>query len=199
MSAPVLAGCLLAAVLAGPVAVRVDEGLRSRNGGSSRVRVETYDVSGESADELRRDLNRRGPLSRGQRYDARTDWHVRWWFDFERSDEGCRAVRPRVDLDVRITMPRWRQPAGASSELVERWQRYLVDLREHEDGHAAVGQSAADEIREALGGLEAADSCPEAERLANRVGHDVIERHNRKDERYDEETRHGATQGARFP
>ena len=165
----------------------------------ARPRIETYDVSGETTQELRRDLNRRGPLSHGKRYDARTDWHVKWRFDFERSQEGCRVVRPQVNLEVVITLPRWRQPAGAGRQLVELWEGYLEALRSHEDGHLEVGQSAADEIRETLEELRAARDCSKAEQRANGLGHEIIERHNRRDERYDEETRHGATQGARFP
>ena len=165
----------------------------------ARPRIETYDVSGDTAQELRRDLNRRGPLSHGKRYDARTDWHVKWRFDFERGQDGCRVVRPRVDLDVVIILPRWRQAAGAERQLVERWEAYLEALGAHEDGHRDVGQSAADEIRETLEELRAARDCSKAEQRANGLGHEIIERHNRRDERYDEQTRHGATQGARFP
>ena len=191
---------LLSASPAAPAAARNDDvGLANRAGNTRRVRGESYDVDGLSATEIRRDLDRRGPLSAGKRFDARTEWKVHWWFDLERVPGGCRATRVRVDLEVVVLLPRWRQPADASAELVRRWQGYLTALREHEDGHSAIGTSAADEIQAALSDQPLGASCALAEQRANRTGHDIVARHNRRDEQYDRDTRHGATQGARFP
>jgi predicted secreted Zn-dependent protease len=190
-------GWLLAAAVCAPA--HAEQGVANTRGRVPRLRVETYDVEGTTAQEIRRDLNRRGPLSHGQRFDARTEWNVRWRFDLEPRDESCRATRPRVDLDVLVTLPRWRQPTDAPASLVERWQRYLRALENHEEGHAAIGASAADEIRAALAQLPPAPTCDEAERRANRAGQEIVGAHNRRDEEYDEQTDHGATQGARFP
>lgn len=176
-----------------------DQRLSNRAANSRRVRHETYDVDGLDASGIRSQLNQRGPLSSGQRFDARTEWNVHWRFDFEQIAEGCRATRTRVDADVVVTLPHWRQPAQAEADLVGRWERYLAALDNHEDGHRAIGFAAADEIQATLADLPPGPTCAQAEQRANRAGYDIVARHNRRDEQYDKETNHGATQGARFP
>lgn len=162
-------------------------------------RVESYDVNGDSVRELRQELDRKGPLFEGRRYDARTRWWVRWHYDLTPVARGCRATRPQVDLEIAITLPRWRRPASAPEDLVERWERYLERLREHEDGHAAVAQEAARTIAGLLEDLPAEEDCGRADRAASRAAQDEIERANARDRQYDRETGHGASQGARFP
>ena len=105
---PFLPALTLAWLAAAPPLASGDGGQRS--GASERpVRVESYDVAGENARELRHDLDRKGPLVDGRRYDARTRWYVRWRFDLLPTGEGCRVARPRVDLEVTMTLPRWRR------------------------------------------------------------------------------------------
>lgn len=183
----------------GGAAGQSHEGLRNADGNSRQVQVETYDVAGDTAAEIRRELSRRGPLSGGKRFDARTEWTVRWWFDVEPEAGGCRVLRPRVDLHVLVTLPRWRREAEAPAELVERWERFLAALREHEQGHRAIGFAAADELQAMLFEQPAARDCAEARRRANRLGHEIVARRMRDNDRYDQRTQHGASEGARFP
>jgi predicted secreted Zn-dependent protease len=163
------------------------------------VRGETYDVAGETTRELRRDLDRKGPLVDGHRYDARTRWYVCWRFDLLPEGGGCRVARPRIDLEITMTLPRWRRPRGAAAGLVERWESYLAALRDHEDGHVDVGDQAARAVEAALSDRPARPDCGSAESEANDAAQAEIARAQQEDLRYDRETSHGATQGARFP
>ncbi len=162
-------------------------------------RVETYDVNGSNARELRQELDRKGPLFEGRRFDARTRWWVRWRYDLTPVAGGCRPTRPQVDLEIVITLPRWRRPASVPEDLAERWELYLERLREHEDGHAAVAEQAARTIAGLLEDLPAEEDCGSADRAADQAAQAEIGRANARDRQYDRETGHGASQGARFP
>ncbi len=190
---------LTLAWLAAAAALAFADGLPRPRASERPVRVESYDVEGGTAGELRRDLDRKGPLFDGRRYDARTRWYVRWHFDLLPTGGGCRVARPRVDLEVTLTLPRWRRPLSAPASLVERWQRYLAALRGHEDGHVAVGDEAARAIERLLSGRPVQEDCGSAESEANAAAQAEIARARQEDLRYDRETGYGATQGARFP
>jgi predicted secreted Zn-dependent protease len=55
-------------------------------------RFEYYDVDGMTADEIRSDLNRRGPTDSVERrhFDAVTHWHVRWRYTYTQGGRGCK-------------------------------------------------------------------------------------------------------------
>lgn len=190
---------LAALVLWACGAVSGQDGVRGSSGHGRLRQVETYDVEGRSARELRRDLDRRGPLVDGRRFDARTRWYVRWHFDLAPVPGGCRALRPQVDVEVTLTLPRWRRPSDTPAALVQRWERYLAALRGHEEGHTEIGYGAAQAVEDALSNRPAQEDCDSAESEANQAAQAEVARAQQQDLRYDRETGHGASQGARFP
>jgi predicted secreted Zn-dependent protease len=96
-------------------------------------------------------------------------------------------------------MPEWTPPPEAAADLVERWNRYHTALQRHEDGHKEHGLGAARDVREKLRALDAEPDCDSMNREANAVANRVVEQYKAKDRTFDKETRHGASQGARFP
>lgn len=164
------------------------------------TQVRWYDVEGDSEQVLRTNLDALGPEdSKGDRHDAYTSWYVTWRFPFSRTDEGCSTGPVTTDVRVVMTLPRWRGPADEKLPLVQKWRRYLDSLVEHESGHRDTGFRAATEITDTLPGLPAQPTCEEAEARANEAARAVLERFRAHDVNYDDETHHGATQGAVFP
>jgi predicted secreted Zn-dependent protease len=159
-----------------------------------------YDVTGQTSAQLRADLDRLGPRDRsGKRYDAHTTWNIAWAYRFVRGVRGCRASFVTATVDVRQTLPRWRERAGASAPLVQRWQTYELALQEHEDGHRDIAVRAANAAHRALTELPAAPNCDEMDRRANAAGQAILEQHRQQERDYDRTTKHGVTQGAVFP
>jgi predicted secreted Zn-dependent protease len=166
---------------------------------SDDAEIRYYDVFGTTGKEIRREINLKGPIGkRGKPVDGRTQWHVGWKYRYSPSAGGCQFTRIEVTLTGVITLPRWanERPTGT---LTDQWRRYLAALRRHEDGHYANGRRAAEEI-EALGrSFRIADRCSAIAQAFKEQAHSIMEKYNAADRAYDLETRHGRTEGVKFP
>ncbi len=160
---------------------------------------ENYTIRGASADALRSDLARLGPKDQDGSHHAYTRWNVRWSYPYARSPGSCATGKANVSVTVTFTMPEWEPPSDAPAELVERWNKYIKALEHHENGHKEHGLGAARDVLRKLERLEAEPDCDSMNREANAAANRVVEDYKAKDKAYDRDTRHGATQGARFP
>jgi predicted secreted Zn-dependent protease len=102
-----------------------------------------------------------------------------------------------TDLDLKLTLPSWTPPAGASGDLVSRWERYLAALRLHEDGHLDHGRGAEKAFRAVAAATSAAD-CGSLDRALRERFSQVIADYQGRDREYDRRTEHGKSQGAFF-
>lgn len=167
---------------------------------SSEAEITYYEVQGNSAKELRNQLNEKGPFGEdGKRADAHADWHVTWNYRYVPTREGCKFTELDTTVTGKIIMPRWSAGGGASSALVSKWQRYIAALRLHENGHYSHGVSAAEEIRALAQALPSTDDCPTLVKKFDNHANTILEKYKRADIEYDADTKHGSTQGAIFP
>jgi predicted secreted Zn-dependent protease len=160
-----------------------------------------YDVDGETAQDLRADLNRRGPIDGNEhrRFDAVTHWYVRWQYTYRASVGGCEIVSVSTKVDVTYAFPRLTGANSAPSALRKAFGDYLERLLVHEKGHAQTAIDIARRIEDGIRALPPAPTCSALEAIANNLGHSLIKEANRIDVEYDARTDHGRTQGARFP
>jgi predicted secreted Zn-dependent protease len=158
-----------------------------------------YDISGNNAQALRRQMSAKGPLDHGKRFDAHTDWYVKWNYRYRPTGSGCELTSVGVSVTGTILLPRWVDADDAASALVQKWNRYLAALRLHEDGHYAHGVSAAKEIEALAKSFHDSGQCPAMIAAFNEQAHAIIGKYNAMDVAYDRETAHGRTQGAQFP
>ena len=168
-------------------------------GVSVETKHEDYAISGASAEAMRSDLARRGPKDDGGSHHAFTRWFVRWSYLYDRRPGTCALTDVKVTVAVTFIMPDWTAPPEAPPDLVARWNQYRTRLQRHEDGHREHGLAAAKDVLNDLRKLPAASDRDAMNRRANTRGNDVLEKYKRRDKDYDRDTRHGATQGARFP
>jgi predicted secreted Zn-dependent protease len=154
-----------------------------------------YQISGTTAQQLRQQMNKLGP--RG--YDAYTEWNIKWNYRYQQRNNQCRIASVVVNTTIKITLPAWRIPANASQKLKQQWNNYLNKLRLHEQGHQQHGINASNDVFKSLNNTPAYATCSQLERAANQAGYAIIKGYNQRDLVYDQETEHGATQGAVFP
>ncbi|MGD8602946.1 MAG: DUF922 domain-containing protein [Anaerolineales bacterium] len=159
-----------------------------------------YRIRGSTAEDLRQAMDNKGPLDDlGRPWDAVTHWYISWSYPY--SEEGGRCALDPLDVRVEIVriLPNWDPPASASNELIVRWNNYLAALEEHEAYHQELGLEAAQEVWLALSAMEAYPDCQSLEQAADTTALSVLNRYRRMEDSYDEETSHGASQGAVFP
>jgi len=105
--------------------------------------VDYFTVHGETSSALSAEIDAKGPVGEnGRRSDGYTRWSMSWTFGMNTDATGCIASSVTVDLDIRMTLPRWDTPPGANPQLITRWNRYLAALHAG-DTDATVGTFTA--------------------------------------------------------
>jgi predicted secreted Zn-dependent protease len=155
-----------------------------------------YDVSGENPRSLWESMRASRPGELGGYY-GRTEWNVTWRARWDGAGS-CRVRTADVQLTMRITLPRWTPPPGASAELVAQWETFLRALSKHEAGHADIGASAARDVRRALHSVTA-PSCGMMESRTRMAVEQVLNDYRERNRQFDTRTRHGTTEGAVWP
>lgn len=162
------------------------------------LRMAPYAVTGADAPAVLASMAREAPPAEGGVFFGLTTTTLSFRYDHRAAPQGCALANVRVDLAVTTALPEWTAPPNASYDLRRDWARFRAALERHEARHHAIGETGADEVLSALGGLSArtcAQADAEARRRAERTGIETDAAHRR----YDEETGHGRTQGAVWP
>ncbi len=165
----------------------------------SPAAMKTYRVTGLEAEGLIASLDRNRPRDRSGtgRYGL-TTWDLRWQHGLRPSPGACSVSDFESDLSIEIVLPEWSDRGRAEESLRLRWDRFLEALGRHEEGHARIARAAAADLAARVARLPPAADCDAAEAAVRRLGKQVIEAARAGERRYDDETRHGATQGAIF-
>jgi predicted secreted Zn-dependent protease len=163
-------------------------------------RFSYYDVSGSTVQELRADLSRKRPSDKeGARYDAITRWHIRWNYRYQPAGRLCEIQKPSVTVEVTILFPRLKDAGSTPAQVVQAFAHYTEKLLLHERGHAQNAIDTAGKMERELRNLRPRASCNVLQEHANGLARSLVKEANAWDVDYDLRTRHGATQGARFP
>jgi predicted secreted Zn-dependent protease len=162
------------------------------------VEISRYLIRGATAAALREQLDSNGPVDwDGKRGDAYTHWNVVWRWQI--SQDGRPSFQsPFIHTSIRVTLPRWEPPPNTQRQLVESWHKFMRALIEHEILHAQNAAQIGAKITEQIGAR--VKSSPELELSeANSIAKAAIDSARAWDRELDHETKHGKTQGVRFP
>jgi predicted secreted Zn-dependent protease len=96
-------------------------------------------------------------------------------------------------------LPRWTGPTNAFQTIQPTWDRYFAALAEHEAGHARFALDAAAEMHKQVQALGEQPDCEGLKKKINALAQQVLADYRKREQQYDQTTRHGATQGAVFP
>jgi predicted secreted Zn-dependent protease len=115
--------------------------LNRRASSASGIVVEVvsrrYRVVGSTMADARASMAHLGPLRRGKRFAAYTDWEVSW---------GAQVV----DVKVVVTLPDWRPPPNAVSGEIAAWEAFVRRADTHEAEHVELARRAGEAARLAL-------------------------------------------------
>jgi len=162
------------------------------------LRTNYYAVTGGTLKDIHRSLSHSRPWQ-GSRRDGQTDWKVNWKTRLSPTGNGCRIASFHTETVITITLPMLRIPPNTPPEVTKAWHTYLTALMKHEQGHVKLARAAADQIQRAVGGLGSSGDCGELNRQIKETAGRALEASKEQHRKYDQRTRHGATEGAVLP
>lgn len=172
---------------------------RSASGNTVAISTNFYKVTGSTLAEVAASKRESRPWKHEHGFDALTKWTIDWSFRYTFRDGEYRVRAFKTHTRIVVTLPQWTPPPGAESELVERWKRYWKQLAIHERGHVSLAQLAAAEMRKQVGMIDSAESEAALAKMIQDTVDRALATFYRREAAYDEETGHGAKQGAHFP
>jgi predicted secreted Zn-dependent protease len=132
----------------------------------TNIRYTGYKVYGATAQEIWRDIGRKGPHQpeRGLYAQAEAEIRFGWNVAFASSQGACRVKSAVVNVDVTILLPDWADKGRGSQALRQAWGEYIAKVRRHEDYHKDIALVAAKEIDRAIQATPAHRDCKSLER-----------------------------------
>jgi predicted secreted Zn-dependent protease len=134
--------------------------------------IQEYPVFGHTPQELHLSMMMNGPFNEivQKRVYAEIHWRFRWKLDYVREPRKCRIGKFTVVLVTTITMPKWMNAQSAPPDMRALWPKVVRKIREHEDGHKAIGVEGANVLARRLSALPAYDTCEELGRVISAEG-----------------------------
>lgn len=157
--------------------------------------IQYYEIGGRSVPTLWHNISLRGPRSAETPFAGHAKWDVRWTYDWRATPAGCEVEAADTSLSIVYTLPRWSGRDQADIDLRDKWDRFSLALRAHEEGHGANGRRAAERIRAGLRALATQPTCDALAEAAGAIAHRVISEEAENDRLYDQRTVHGLKQG----
>jgi predicted secreted Zn-dependent protease len=132
---------------------------------STTVTRDTYEVSGNTGKQLDRSIAKNAPM-RGHAF-AATQLQILPASLIPVEDaNGCRLRTAKFKVIANITMPKWRNRAGAPKDLKQGFDAFSDYAHVHENVHVKIGEYAARAMEDAVLHIPAQPNC---DRLAAKV------------------------------
>jgi predicted secreted Zn-dependent protease len=163
------------------------------------VTVREFVVTGADAAALRASIDVHGPVwTDGKHYDALTHADWKWKGNWDAVRSTCQITSLDITFTAVIDFPRWDTPSDADPKLVDQWRTFTDRLWQHELEHVQIGRDAAQDAEATLRAIHA-PRCDRMPRLMDAATERLDAEHEAADAAYDRRTRHGETEGVRFP
>jgi predicted secreted Zn-dependent protease len=167
----------------------------------TRFTAITYDVTGKTLNEISKSLHANAMPDAHEpnsRYFAQTEWFLTTDWAWKPTARGCEIDNAKVSVMVTMTLPSLITP-DAVSDAQKRWNTFINNTIEHENGHVKIAYDGARNYQRDLSNFPPAPNCDDIQSRLN----DLFRKHfnliDRTNVGYDAKTRHGETQGAVFP
>lgn len=152
----------------------------------SSVKFITYDVRGHGLADVWRDINRQAPrVLQNAHAQAETRIRYRWNVNYVLKGGGCVAARPAVDVMVTIVLPGWQDQSSAPSAAQAAWQRYIAEIRQHEDIHRAMAIETAAALDAMIRRVPRQASCNDLARFIDSSAERILAEERRRQTLFD--------------
>lgn len=160
----------------------------------------TYKIFGNTATQIRNQLRSCAPSNgSGEVFAGETGYTLTWQYAATTTDGGlCTLSRLKIGLHVTMSLPAWSPSAQATSGLANQWKNFISNLNIHENGHVALDTQYANQLLSDLQSMPAAD-CATLNAAVQTKATTTLANLDTANATYDNQTNHGATQGAILP
>jgi len=146
-----------------------------------------FNIDGKTAEDLDRELERRGPLTKntGHRHPGATEIRFGGDVTYVERNGRCSVGGAKVTLRTHLILPRWSNRRRADKELRFIWDTLSADIKRHEERHAEIARTHARRLEKELLRLRPAKECADLEKRVASTTRRVLEAHDRDQLRFD--------------
>ncbi|MCQ2003941.1 DUF922 domain-containing Zn-dependent protease [Rhizobium sp. NRK18] len=146
-----------------------------------------FPIHGKTAEDLDRELMRRGPKSRtsGLHHPGLTRIRFDGKATYQQANGRCRVTKAQVILDTTIYLPKWTNRRHADRSLAIVWDTLSTDIRRHEERHAEIARTHAFEMERALLALPPQRDCDRMKEKVDAVSAEMLAAHDADQNRFD--------------
>lgn len=152
------------------------------------VKTRYYTVHGTDGRHLLEQLNRRGPKQGfWTRSIAQTRYTTAWSAEWAYSQGYCRVQKAPVTLSLTMEFP--RLAADAPRDLERRWDRFIAEVKKHENHHARLARQMVAEMEKAALAtrIRGDRNCRRMESVLKQKVHAIMQAYERTQNAFDEE------------
>lgn len=172
-------------------------GCVSARGQSNVVRkTNYYAMTGSSIRDIQLSLRQTRPWK--SPHDGSTEWRIQWSAYMSKDGGQCHCSSFETTTMITVTLPKWVPPTNTLPAVREAWAKYLRALEQHEAGHADIALAATAEMHKRVKDIGTEPDCDALRTKVKTECDTILEAHRAREKEYDQQTRHGATQGARL-
>ena len=155
-----------------------------------QAQTQQFDVTGNTTDAIRASLNRHRQHSSSQ---------VQWHFNWQSTPGQCRITDVSTEVTVTAHTPLLQPDPQRPHAVQQQWDRYLLALQAHQEGHIELALEHARQIEQGIAALPPMSRCDELQQAANATGQRILSALSEANQEYDKRTQQGALEGATFP
>lgn len=145
-----------------------------------------FTVRGKTASELDSALMRNGPQAGGMaRHPGAAQIKFSGDIKYSEAKGRCSVAAARVNLNLRLILPSWRDRNGAPRGLAVLFDSLSGDIKRHEERHAEIATQHAHQMEQALKSLPAQKTCEAMQALVSRTTDQQIALHDEDQQRFD--------------
>jgi predicted secreted Zn-dependent protease len=157
---------------------------------STSMSVKHYEIRGTTADDLRREIDAKGP----EGFWGTASTRIRYRFTLRPAPEGCAGRQGGGHRRLHRAPAAVGQPPPGSVPVQDWWDRAYRSLDHHERGHVQISLDGARDLERSVRATPPRVSCEETQAEAERRGEAMLRQTDRLQKAYDRETNHGRDQ-----
>lgn len=163
------------------------------------IEYKYYDVIGVNINDLRSETIKHSPIKyKGTTFRGSAGWRMKPYYRAKERGGVWYLDNIAVEIDIKITMPKWQDYRKAHRDEQKRWDVYYEKLLKHEHNHRDIDIAAAEELCSALVELRTTAGKDSLLKLAAIRAKAVYRKCKKLNKQYDKETEHGRKEGIKL-